>query len=341
MEICFANRYAKKKINFNYKILRLLVILVIMLNIFIFLPENTEAQQRIHVLVTFDASIKSANVKPGENLPVVFFCNVSVAKKYFATRLQMVEVGLVVEFPGEGWSATFSTPNIILSQGQNIQKIELIVLPPMQEKHLTMKQINVTGKWWLRPSAGEFPTAFGDIEPGQVSVVVSQFYRFTLYEEPPLKLVWPGDTVEFDLVIYNQGNGLDAFDLTVSNDDALIKAGYAVELNRTSIDVPSKSEGKIQVTVHGVKPIFAPWKIANTAINIKVESQNAKRHNQNITREATFYYYENGPYVSEPFWFLIIVLIIIIVFFFYRYNKKTKKWLEERKSRKKKKEKDE
>jgi hypothetical protein len=320
-----------------FKLIRILIIFIIIINIFMIIPQNTEAQARVLATIEFDRSFRAANVKPGENIPVNFYGNVSIDRKYFTSKVQFVEAYLTVEYPGDGWAAQISTPYLILTQRINKEPFVLSVLAPPQERHEATKMINVTGKWRVIPSGNNIITE-GDIHGASVSVYVNQFYRFTVYEDPPLKIIWPTEPADFDLIIYNQGNGVDKFNIKVVNEDSLLKSGYVVNLNKTSIDVGPKREGRVKVTVIGPEPLFTPWKIANTRVIISAQSEGAMlNENREYIREATLFYYENGPYVSPPVWAFLIFLIILISFIYYRYRKKYKKLFDKEKKEKLKK----
>jgi hypothetical protein len=322
-----------------FNIIRLLILTLIITEFFVYVPETTEASLVI-ARIEFDTSFKTASVRPGYVIPVVFYGNVTVDRRGATSKAQYIEVILSVEALGDGWAAQASPPYLIFSHGVKKEPFVLTVVAPYAERHETKREINITGRWQAAPSAGEHPLSFGEIYGTSVSVYIDQYFRFNVYEEPPLRIVWPGDTVEYDLVIQNVGNGLDTFDIIVTNEDSLLKAGYVVEVDRTSIDIKSRNESRIKITVHGAEPLLAFWRIANTEINIRVESQGGKRNHvpYQIVKEGSFYYYENGPYVSEPVWISLIIIIIIIVILIIRIRRKTKQWREKRKKRLEKKE---
>jgi hypothetical protein len=312
-------------------VIRLIIICSIFINFFTFVPENSEASLVVVTLEAVPAS-KGANVRPGEIIPVFFNGNVS-ARKFPVTKVQQVEIYLDYEDPGDQWTVILLPPLIVLSQGVLRDSFRVGVLPSPQAKANTQKQINITGTYRITPSSGSVIT-YGVLEPITLSVVVQQFYRLNVYEEPVIHYVWPGDTVEYELVIQNMGNGEDTFDIDPTNEDSLIEGGYAVEIYPSSITIGPRNESRVRVIVHGAKPIFHPWRIGNTEIGLLVTSQGARinhvHYEAATIREASLYYYENGPIVSEPCWISIIILIAIVVsFLMYRRNK-YKKWEEKR-----------
>ncbi len=328
----------RKRPNKSLRFFRSFIILLVIINIISLVPRESDAAPiRTWVSIDqFENHVKSANVRPGENIPVVFFGNITVTKNV-RDRFKQIYVSLKVEAPGDGWFASISPPSLIITQLELKTKFQLFVTPPIQALHLSNKVINISGSWQGTPG-GQYETTYGEISTESVVVIVSQFFRMNVYEEPVTRIVWPGATVEYDLVIQNSGNGRDEFEISVVNEDSLIKLGFAVELNETRIDILGRSEGRVRVTVHGKKPILEIWRIAMTEIQMKVRSLGAERNNvrylNGVPKEASFFYYENGPYVSEPVWVLLIILVVIIVFFRYRSRKRSERIMKARKRKK-------
>ena len=321
------------------KIVRIMLILFILLNVLSFLPLSAEAG---HVLVTidsFDEVTKPAQVRPGFNIPVKFFGNLSV-KRFPVGKVQQIDIFLKVDNPGDGWTATVFPPALIMTQGQLCKQFIVTVMPPVQEYHLTRKVINIFGSWRAVPSAGETAISYGEVQSAQVEVIVEQFYRINVYEEPPVRYVWPSETAEYELVIQNMGNGLDQFEVRILNEDGLISQGFSVEVDPTRIDIEARNESKVKIIVDGPHYVLELWRIAGTEIEVEVRSigaeTNAVSYVNTVPRQASFLYYENGPYVSEPVWVLLILLIVVIVFLFYRRRKRYRAWLNRRRSRRRK-----
>jgi hypothetical protein len=321
------------------KYIRVIIIIFLLLNIFLVLvPKETDASLVIVSIRKFDAVSKGANVRPGENLPVNF-TGTLVVDKFPIAKLQQINVFLKADPPGDGWTATVTPPMVVIKQRETSVKFRLIVLPPPLEPAGSSKTINVVGTWISTPS-GTNPTTYGEVMGASVNVVVEQFYRLNVYEEPVMRYVWPGDSVEYTLTIQNSGNGEDTFEVEIVNDEALIRAGFAVEVIPKKRTVPANNKSSVTVKVHGPTPVLAPWKIANTEISLKVISEGAERNNvnykQTVPRMAAFYYYENGPYVSEPVWVLLIALIVVIVYVVHRYRKRVRRFSKSKKRGKKK-----
>lgn len=322
-----------------FKHIRLIIIIFLLLNIFLVsVPIKTDASFVIVSVSNFDEVSKGANVRPGENLPVNFTGTLKV-NRFPIAKLQQINVYLKVDPPGDGWVATVTPPMVVLKQREQSVNFRVIVLPPPLEPAGTSKTITVIGTWISTPS-GTNPTTYGEVMGASVNVVVEQFYRINVFEEPVMRYVWPGDSVEYELTIQNTGNGEDTFEVDIVNDEALIRAGFAVEVIPKKKTISAMNKSKVRIKVHGPKPVLAPWKIANTEISLKVFSEGAERNNVNyknaVPRMAAFYYYENGPYVSEPVWVLLIILIVIIVLSVHFYRKKFKRRSKPKKRGKKK-----
>jgi hypothetical protein len=322
-----------------YPAIRLIIISLLFLNFFTFVPENSEGALVVITFDAFDKASKGANVRPGEIIPVFFNGNIS-ARKFPVTKVQQVEVFLDYEDPGDQWAVILFPPMIILSQGVLKDKFRVGVLPSPQALAGTQKQITITGTYKVTPSTGSVIT-HGVLEPISISVVVEQFYRLNVYEEPVIHYVWPGESVEYELVIQNRGNGVDTFDIDPTNEESLIEGGYAVEIHPSSITISPRNESRVRVVVHGAKPLFHPWRIGNTEIGLLITSQGARQnhvHYEAATiREASVYYYENGPIVTEPCWISIIILIVVVVSFMVYRRNKYKKWEEKRVKRRREK----
>ncbi len=329
------NYRKKNKLNYKIKIFRSIIILLIFLGLFSYIPDNTEGAL---VVVTSELypSLRSASVRPNDYMPVFFFGNISIGD-FILSRGQQIDVAMNVESPGDGWSAVAFPPLVTIKQGaERKAPFRLLVLPSMRALHGESKTINITGTWMLTPSTGGI-ISYGLLPKIAVKVVVEQFYRLSVEEDPPLYIVWPGAMVKYDLVIKNQGNGWDSFDLEITNEEALMNAGYAVEISDRSVDIGPRNQTSVEVIVYGAEPVFHPWRISSVEIAIRVTSEGAKRNHvyyeASALREASFYYNENGPSVREPVWGLILILIVIIVSFYYIRKRRYEKW-QKKKARK-------
>ena len=67
-----------KKPQRHIKIIRYSIIFIIFINLFTTLQPNTDASLLIVTLEEFDQAQRTANVRPGENVPVVFYGNISI-----------------------------------------------------------------------------------------------------------------------------------------------------------------------------------------------------------------------------------------------------------------------
>jgi hypothetical protein len=122
----------------------------------------------------------------------------------------------------------------------------------------------------------------------------------------------PGDEVEFDLMIYNEGNGRNIFVINTANEKELTDKDFVVELSERQFEISEFSEKRIKISV--ITPSDLD-KLGKQDIRIEITSQG---NNQSVT--ITQYEilmvgveYESWVYLSLYISIPIVIIICLVV----------------------------
>ena len=134
--------------------------------------------------------------------------------------------------------------------------------------------------------------------PAFVQITSLQYYNFQVYVNGPDKLDGtPGQEVEFQLKINNQGNGWDTFSVTPVWDTDL-NPGFIASANPRAIDIDLNANGTVQYIVK--VPTSAPKKTYFFTVEIESKSPELSPVTKSFAVEVGQYYaIEMGPHINK------------------------------------------
>lgn len=135
------------------------------------------------------------------------------------------------------------------------------------------KKVEVYGAWFTQTQTGT-PNEGGDIDPYPIYTRIKPFYYMQVLTDPPFIKMLPGQTRTVDIVIKNQGNAFDRYDVMIPHEGMLAKRGWVFEMNRTSVMVPPMSDGLIRLTITSPRRFQSPYHMGVSSFIIHAESFN-------------------------------------------------------------------
>jgi hypothetical protein len=217
------------------------------------------------------------------------------------------------------WGSAIVSPASLLfiEDGQQTFSVSVRVSPG--EKYNSEGQVRVDADWTVYPG-----TQSGDCNPVIGTIVVGQYFNFSLSSKTIEKEVPRGSETEFKLTITNNGNRIDSFSINVKNTDDLYDQGFIVELDTTNIEIPMGFSETITIFVQ------TPSKrnvLNENQIIIEVYSDGGMQKNVPAKEYAyTIKLTEKDssiPKEFSTFIFLIVILIIcLLIIWLWRRRKK-------------------
>jgi hypothetical protein len=230
-----------------------------------------------------------ARVTNSQNGPVMFGGNATVEK--FSGSLERVTVTLSASCI---WPAIVS-PSTMVFTNMVPQPFYVTVVVPPKTSALEIGQLIVSGT----AKAPGMPTASAT---ANAVVTVGQYFKLSIGADTPLREVKPGDITYNTVNIYNEGNGLDSFELEVINSKDLLKKEFNVIIERTSIDIQQEEYAQIKITVQTPQG-FRLWARDLVLVTLKVNSVEARNNNLLYSQEYSLSIYMRGFHTPgfDPF----------------------------------------
>ncbi len=159
-----------------------------------------------------------------------------------------------------GWPVKVD-PTTIFFKGPGTERFQVTVIIPPGTSSLVVGNVIATGSC---KAPGLSPT----VATAQGIVTVKQYHKIRIESEEPQERVSSGDTAEFEIFIYNDGNGPATFKLTVLDMPKDIK----VELNNDEYSLQEDQFARVfvKVTPGGRAPA------GEHVIGIRVEAFNGQ-----------------------------------------------------------------
>jgi uncharacterized membrane protein len=182
-----------------------------------------------------------ADVRPGEHGTVTFPGIVTVTNPAGSTVQDVI-----VKLNGSttlNWPVTIKPDTINVEPGGE-ETFSVTVSVPPETSYYIMDTLTVSGTAEPIPGAGEY-----NIDPITGSIRIAQFYKFSLECDEPSKEVGLGEECQFQLKIWNYGNGRDSFVVSIPGLNRLNEEGFIVTMGTYTIDVEEKSQNIITVSV--------------------------------------------------------------------------------------------
>jgi len=198
---------------------------------------------------------------------------------------------------------------------------------PYSGAHETPKKVELYGDWWVETETGLRGDG-GEVDPFPVYVRIKPYYYMQVLTDPPLLQMYPGQTQEMDVIIKNLGNSDDRYEVTIPHEGRLARAGWIFEMNRSTLEIPPLSDGRVHITVTSPREVTGLFHIGITSFIIHAESFNT-RELASTQELANTMEYDTDVMVSVigvdfvhiPFmWALVIYLVLMIVAFNLGFN---------------------
>ncbi len=221
-----------------------------------------------------------ARVTNSQNGPVMFGGNATVEK--FSGNLERVTVTLSASCI---WPAIVSPSTMVFTNMQPQAFFVTVVVPP-KTSALEVGQLIVSGT----AKAPGMPVATAT---ANAVITVGQYFKLSIGADTPLREVKPGDITYNTVNIYNEGNGMDSFELEVTNSKDLLKKEFNVIIERTSIDIQQEEYAQIKITVQTPQG-FRLWARDLVLVTLKVSSAEARNNNLLYSQEYSLSIYMRG-----------------------------------------------
>jgi hypothetical protein len=214
-----------------------------------------------------------SKVTNSQNGPVMFGGNATVEK--LSGSVERVTVTLAASCI---WPAIISPSTMVFTASNRPQAFFVTVVVPPKTSSQEVGTLIVSG-------TAKAPGLSIVTASANAVITVGQFYKLSIGSDTPLREVGPGDITYNTINIYNEGNGLDSFELEVSNSKELIKKDFNVIIERTSIDVKQDEYAQIKITIQTPQK----WHIYIKEIHIiTVKVTSAEARNQQILYSQQF-----------------------------------------------------
>lgn len=305
------------------KVIRTLcIILILLLSLCQIIPVNVSAIGDPVVQLRWDdgQEVQHADVEPGEP-GTVSFTGTASADLQAGGAVQDVRVELRVTSE-HGWDATVTPAVFMINPGTEEKAFEVVVRVPPETSTSVDAFIIVSGTATAFPGSDSSQT---EVPPITGSIIVTQYFRYIFGCNKPYIQSEPGEEVQFELFIGNQGNARDTYVISVPNLDDLVDDGFDVSLDRETIEVPEKGNGSVIVTVQS--PEAGIGELADYKKNIEINVRSTL--DPEITHK-TFVLtikVESGDILESEniiTYIIVIIVVVICIILLWRYRKKKK-----------------
>ncbi|MCK5561125.1 MAG: hypothetical protein KAJ51_11045 [Thermoplasmata archaeon] len=241
---------------------------------------------------------KTANVGPGEDGVVTFNGLVQV------TKPPGTEVIVTLSADADLVSATVS-PVTLPFNDEEEKPFSVSARADSHESAETVATLVVTGTWVLNP--GGFP---GTAQPpGGVTarVFIAQFYDFSLSSNMLKAETEGSDSVELELTINNEGNGMDTFRIKVLNEYDLDDKDFQVSVSESEVDIYEYQSSSIKIFVTTPDTSGS----GKHEVIVQVTSDNGAR--EGLPPEKLVYEIDHSASLIPDQYIMVIIIIAIII----------------------------
>jgi len=234
---------------------------------------------------------------------VTFGGNASVEK---ITGIERVIVTLTAVV-STGWPVVLSPQTIAYINPDTVRFTVTIIVPPATSS-LQTGNIIVTG-------SAKAPALSPVVASAGAVVTIAQYFKLRIEAESPLREVKPADLTYNVVNVYNDGNGLDTFELEIENNKDLVKKQWTVLLGSTDISVNQEEYSPVRITAQTSQD-WRIWAKEIETIIIKVTSSEARAKNLLYSKSYPLYIYMKGYHIPgfDPFMVIIAFAFIAVVF---------------------------
>ncbi len=183
-------------------------------------------------------------------------------------------------------------------------------------------KITIWGEWSAQWNAGQDgPWDGGVIEPTYIYVHINPYHYLQMAFDPPMVDLSPGGSGEIEVIVLNTGNGNERVDLLIPNEMTYAKEGWIFQMNRTTLDIPPRSEARATIKVTAPRSTIR-WHMDTADFSVKAISYydtyvSMDEDREPISYEMTFMVYIFGlDFTYVPWaWAIVFWLITALVMF--------------------------
>ncbi len=312
---------------FSLMILCSIIFQMLFLSVFI-LQSTSSASALPTVAISLTEVSQTAHVGPGDTGEVSFNGMVSVT----LNPMTRVVVSLAAE---DTWGSSVVSPETLLFTEDGTQGFVVNVTVPLGTSFTNSGMVTVTARWTMYPG-----TIGGSAEPvdgAQGRIEIAQYFQFSLNSKLLYLETAPGNEVEFELDITNEGNFFDTFSIEITNDYKLNLYGFQTALSSSNVEIPEKEnetikillrtptsesslgEYEIQVKVWSDKGLDEEIQPQSITFDLKVtktprSSKDVETpDSDDITDEIAKLKKEKESFIEKINLYIIIILIVIVV----------------------------
>jgi hypothetical protein len=301
------------------RVYTILVLALIILPILCISTTVTGAPEQIpavpEVTLRLLTSEQYANIAPGED-GFVRFHGIASADNIGPNNIKVYMSSI------DTWANSHVEPSILeFSPNDRYEKAFVVTVPvPMYTSCDEIGTLEVFGDARLYPSMRMI-----NCESVSGRIFIQQYNQFTISVlSDKFIRTNPGDEVEFDLMIYNEGNGRSIFVINTANEKELTDKDFIVELSERQFEISEFSEKRLKIKV--IPPSDLD-KHGEQDIRISITS-----HGNNQSMTITQYEilmvgveYEGWVYLSLYISIPIIIIVCVVVVYKLRVRWKARK----------------
>jgi hypothetical protein len=252
-------------------------------------------------LSLFPSQLK-ATVTQSQLGAVTFHGNATVEKMNYLERVTVTLQAVV----NTGWPVVISPQTMPFVQSST-QQFQVTVIVPPATSSLISGNVIVTGS---AKAAGLAPV----VSSASGVVTVAQYYKLRIEAEAPLREVKPGE-ITFNVVnVYNDGNGLDTFELSIANNKELVEKQWTVLLGTTDVGIAQDEYAAVKITAQTPQR-WTVYKKEIETITVEVTSAEGRTRNVLYTKTYPIFIYLKGSYIPgfDPFLAILAIAIGMVV----------------------------
>jgi hypothetical protein len=274
-----------------YKIKRIMAISIcvwlILSMIIILIPPKAQAPTVLPIATLgLNQSYQDANVSPNGTGWVEFTGTVSCVLNDATSA--------VVELQStDTWDSSIVTPSSLTFSRETPEDktFRVSVTAPLYTSRNIVGQVTVTGSVIMQPG-----DIYGTVQPsdgvtGRINIL--PYYGFSLHCNESSIDAEPGSEVAYEIMLRNEGNARDTFEISIINEDELIDKGFVISINDRRIELDEAMEHMIDINVIVPKD----GNIMNKKFEIEVEVISATARDEQgviISKTETLYLDLNG-----------------------------------------------
>jgi hypothetical protein len=234
---------------------------------------------------------------------VTFGGNATVEKISGIERVTVTLTAVV----NTGWPVVISPSTIAYINPDTVKFTVTIIVPPGTSS-LTTGNVMVSG-------TATAPIISPVVANAGAVVTIAQYFKMRIEAESPLREVKPGDLTYNVVNVYNDGNGMDTFELEIENLKDLVKDQWTVLLGSTDISVPQEEYSPVKITAQTPQE-WRLWAKEINSIIIECTSFEARAKNELYSKSYPLYIYMRGYHIPgfDPFMVIIAFAFIAVVF---------------------------